>query len=347
MEELDIELYNFNLPKHLIAQLPSQKRSESRLLFYNREKNKVSHLIFKDILKILDENWVIVLNDTKVEPRKVYCTKPSGASVPILITHYEDKKLKFLPYKRIKLGQNLILDGIFNCVVTQKDFDTGEFMLEGDFSKCDIEKIINNSGLPPLPPYIKRKKEDEKHKVDFERYQTVFAKHGSSLAAPTAGFHFDKDLLDALVRKGIEILYITLNVGLSTFKPIRTKNLLQHRIFPEEVEVKKEVAERLNNSLNKNKKILCVGTTVVRTLEFIATKFGGAFPYKGEVDLFIYPGYKFKITSGIITNFHLPKSTNLLLVAAFIGREKLLELYEIAIKENYKFFSYGDAMLII
>jgi len=345
-EEYNLDLYNFDLPKELIAQLPSQKRSESRLFYYDRKIDKISHLRFRDILDILDENYCIVLNNTKVDNRKIECRKTTGGIVNILITDYNNCLIKFLPYKRVNF-KKLILPNNVEVEIIDKDFTTGEFIAKGKFSKQDIKDMIKNYGLPPLPPYIKRKKDDERIKIDFERYQTVYAQKNGSIAAPTAGFHFDEEIIRKLIEKNVKVLYITLHVGISTFKPVKTKDITKHKIFPEFAEVSKETAEGIVKSKKENKKIIAVGTTVVRTLEFLFSKFGEIKPYSGEIDLYIYPGYDFKVVSGIITNFHLPKSSNLILISAFVGREKLLELYKIAIENKYRFYSYGDAMLIL
>ncbi|MFN3550639.1 MAG: tRNA preQ1(34) S-adenosylmethionine ribosyltransferase-isomerase QueA [Endomicrobiia bacterium] len=346
--EFDSNFYDFDLPKELIAQLPSEKRSESKLFFYKRSTQEIKHLKFKDIVEILDNKYCIVLNNTKVEKRKIICKKPTGKEVPILITQYKDNFLKCIPYKSIKINQKLILPQNIECIVVDKDYQTQEIVLEGIFQKEKIKYLIDKYGLSPLPPYIKRKQRIlELNEIDKERYQTVYAEKEGSLAAPTAGFHFDREILSKLIEKGIEILYITLNIGISTFKPIKTKSILGHKIFPEYAEVSKDTAQKINKLISDGKKILCVGTTVVRTLEFLMTKYDKIIPYSGDVDIYIYPGYEFKITSGLITNFHLPKSTNLVLVCAFAGREKVLNLYKIAIENQYRFYSYGDAMLIL
>jgi len=345
-EEYLLDLYNFELPKQLIAQLPSQKRPESRLFYYERKTDKIYHLKFKDIINIFDEQFCIVLNNTKVENRKIECRKPTGGSVYILVTEYKDGVIKFIPYKKFN-SKKLVLPNNIEIEIVDKKFETNEFVAKGNFYNQDIKEIINNFGLPPLPPYIKRKKDDERTKIDFERYQTIYAQKNGSIAAPTAGFHFDKDIIQKLIEKKVEVLYITLHIGITTFKPIKTKDIREHKLMPEYAEVSSDVAEKINKVLKENKKIVAVGTTTVRTLEFLYTKYNKIIPYNGNVDIYIYPGYNFKIVSGIITNFHLPKSTNLLLVSAFVGREKLLELYKIAIENKYRFYSYGDAMLIL
>lgn len=266
-EEYNLDLYNFDLPKELIAQLPSQKRSESRLFYYDRKIDKISHLRFRDILDILDENYCIVLNNTKVDNRKIECRKTTGGIVNILITDYNNCLIKFLPYKRVNF-KKLILPNNVEVEIIDKDFTTGEFIAKGKFSKQDIKDMIKNYGLPPLPPYIKRKKEDERIKIDFERYQAVYAQKNGSVAAPTAGFHFDEEIIRKLIEKNVKVLYITLHVGISTFKPVKTKDITKHKIFPEFAEVSKETAEGIVKSKKENKKIIAVGTTVVRTLEF-------------------------------------------------------------------------------
>lgn len=343
----DLELYNFKLPKELIAQHPPAKRSDSKLLVYNRFKDEYKHLKFSQIVDILDENYCIVFNNTKVEMRKIICLKPTGGKIPVLITSYEDNFIKCLPYKGLKKLQILILPNNRVVKVVNRDETTSEWILEGSINKKEISEIIQKYGLAPLPPYIKRIDKEEENKIDKERYQTIFAKVSGSIAAPTAGFHFDENLIQKLQQKGIKILYITLNIGLSTFKPIKTQDIRNHKLFPEKAVVDSVTAEAINRAKKEGRKILCVGTTTVRTLEFLVSKFGEIIPYEGEVDTYIYPGYKFSITDALITNFHLPKSTNLLLVAALIGREKLFELYKIAIENKYNFYSYGDAMLII
>ncbi len=346
--EFDSIFYNFDLPKELIAQTPAQKRSESKLFLYKRSNQEIKHLKFKDIVEILDNRYCIVLNNTKVEKRKIICRKHTGAEIPILITQYKDNLLKCISYKNIKTNQRLILPENIECIVINKDYETKEIFLEGSFTKQKIKHLIDKYGLSPLPPYIKRKKHQIKlNEIDKERYQTIYAEKEGSLAAPTAGFHFDEEILSKLIEKGIEILYITLNIGISTFKPIKTKNILEHKIFPEYAEITEHTAQKINKLISDGKKILCVGTTVVRTLEFLMTKYNKIIPYSGDVDIYIYPGYKFKIISAMITNFHLPKSTNLVLVSAFVGREKLLNLYKVAIENKYRFYSYGDAMLIL
>ncbi len=349
ISEHKIENYNFILPKVLVAQEPSFKRSSSRLLFFSREKNKIFHLTFDKITDYLDDNYCLVLNNSKVENRKLNCRKDTGAEISLIITSYEDNKVKvlFTPFKKIRLGQKIIFPEGLELKIDRQVPDTGEFILVGDFDRDVIKKILSIYGLAPLPPYIKRNNNDLRNKEDLIRYQTVYAKDGNSIAAPTAGLHFDKNILDILVKKGIKIVYIKLNIGISTFKKVNVEYITQHKMFPELAEVDEYSANIINDCVEKSKKILCVGTTTVRTLEFLVNRYRKVVTYNGLVDNFIYPPYKFKIVNGIITNFHLPKSTNLVLVSAFVGREKLLDLYKIAIKERYRFYSYGDAMLIL
>jgi S-adenosylmethionine:tRNA ribosyltransferase-isomerase len=348
-EDLKLESYNFILPKELIAQEPPSKREESRLLVYLRKEDKVLFLKFKDITKFLDDNWCIVLNNTKVEKRRILCKKLTGATLNLIITSYQDNELKGLisPYKKVSLGQKIVFPQNLVLEISGKDFSTGEFLLSGKFTKTDIEKLVSKYGLAPLPPYIKRNTLDRRNKKDLIRYQTVYAKEGSSIAAPTAGFHFSKNILNKLLQKGIKIVYIKLDIGISTFKPVKVDDITKHKMFPEFAKVDNQTAKELTDWHNSGKKILCVGTTTVRTLEYLVNKFNKIVPYEGWVDNFIYPPYEFKIVDGMITNFHLPKSTNFILVSSFVGRKKLLELYNLAIKQKYRFYSYGDAMLII
>ncbi|MEN3013084.1 MAG: tRNA preQ1(34) S-adenosylmethionine ribosyltransferase-isomerase QueA [Endomicrobiia bacterium] len=346
-KQFDIQSYDFYLPKELIAQVPSEKRSNSRLLVYFKDKDVVEHLNFSDIINLLDENWCIILNNTKVENRKIECKKITGGVVYILITYYSENLIKFIPYKKVKINQKLILPTGKLGTVVSKQQDTPEYEMQGNFGVDEIKEMIEKYGRAPLPPYIKRKPQDPLCELDKERYQTVFAKNPASLAAPTAGFHFDEELLKKLQEKKIKIFYITLNIGLSTFIPVKTYDIRKHKLQPEELIINKDTAYEINRCIEEGKNLLCVGTTVVRSIEFMATNFGKIKPYNGAVDIYIYPGYKFKIVKSLLTNFHLPKSTNLLLVASLIGREKLLELYKIAIEQKYRFYSYGDAMLII
>ncbi|MFQ3675177.1 MAG: S-adenosylmethionine:tRNA ribosyltransferase-isomerase, partial [Endomicrobiia bacterium] len=262
---------------------------------------------------------------------------------------YKDNEIKvlFSRGKKISLGQKIIFPENLILEVSSKDISSGEFVLSGKFEKLLVEKIITKHGLAPLPPYIKRKTEDIRNEKDLCWYQTVYANNGSSIAAPTAGFHFSREILDQLVQKGIKIVYIKLDVGISTFKPMKAEDITKHKMFPEWAEIDEQSAKEIDDCYKRTKKILCVGTTTVRTLEYLYEKFNKIVSYKGWVDNFIYPSYKFKVVGGIITNFHLPKSTNLILVASFVGREKLLQLYNLAVKEKFRFYSYGDAMLVI
>lgn len=347
--ELNLENYDFVLPKELIAQEPTYHRPESRLMVYYKQKNKTEHLQFKDIVNLIDDSWCIVLNKTKVEPRKIYCKKTTGGEIVIIITHYEDNQIKCIlsPSKKLKLGQEIVLPNNVIMKITKKDYDTEEIVLEGDIKKAKIEKLISENGFAPLPPYIKRDKFDSRNSEDLIRYQTVYADTGCSIAAPTAGLHFNEEILSKLVKKGIEIIYINLNIGIGTFKLLNVKKISEHKMLPEFGEIEDDVAERISELLKKEKKMLCVGTTTTRLIEYVFNKYGKIVPFKGLADIFIYPGYEFKIVSGLITNFHLPKSTNFVLLSAFIGIEKAKELYDIAIKKQYRFYSYGDVMMII
>ncbi len=348
-DNYDLNLYNFVLPKELIAQEPVSVRGESRLMVYYRQYDKVEHLMFKDIVRIIDKDCCVVLNKTKVFPTKLYCKKPTGGNVTIIVTKIEEGLLKciFSPYKKISIGQNIILPNGLTVSVVSKETDTGEFVLQGEFTKEMLSEVLHRYGVAPLPPYIKRSKEDPRHSIDLERYQTVYAQEGYSIAAPTAGLHFSKEIIDELMKNNVKIVYITLNIGIGTFKPISTPKINKHKMLPEYGIIDKTTAEVINDYLIANKKIFCVGTTTVRILEFVYNKYKKIVPYEGWVDNFIFPPYKFNVPSGLVTNFHLPKSTNLVLVSAFVGREKLLQLYSIAIKQKYRFYSYGDAMMIV
>lgn len=347
--DLQLESYNYFLPKELIAQEPAKERSESRLLVYLRDKDKILDLKFSNIVELLNNEYILVLNNSKVQKRKIFGKKVSGAEMSIIITSYDNHLMKviFSPFKRIKLGQKIILPTENQVEVVSQDTNTGEFILKGNFSESDIEKMLEKWGMLPLPPYIKRAKNDSRNKNDLERYQTVYASDGKSLAAPTAGLHFTQEVLSKLMEKGIKIVYVKLDVGIGTFKSVNVKNISQYKMLPEWACVSDETSKEISLALENGKKVLCVGTTTVRTLEFLMTKFGKVVSYEGFVDNFIYPPYNFRVVSGLITNFHLPKSTNLALVSSFVGREKLLQLYNYAVEEKYRFYSYGDAMLIL
>lgn len=335
---MEIDHFDYYLPKELIAQYPKEDRSSSRLLVVKRKDSIIHHDIFKNLGNYLETGDVLVLNDTKVIPARLEARKRTGGKVEILVCSKTDEN-RFQCLVRnagngkeieIKIGDyeaTLRKDGKewFLCVKDEREF---------------LERLFRY-GKPPLPPYIRRPPEEK----DFERYQTVYARVDGSIAAPTAGLHFTEELIEDLKRIGVEVLFITLHVGVGTFLPVKTKRVEDHRMEKEYYRMEKEVLEKIETAKREGRRILACGTTVVRTLETVFSH--DDRPLSGYTDLFIYPGYRFKVVDGLITNFHLPKSTPLLLVSAFIGWENLLKCYREAIEEGYRFYSYGDAMLIL
>ena len=344
---MNLSDFDYFLDESLIAQLPAQKRENSRLLYLNREKKFYENKVFSDIVDLLSDKDLLVLNNTKVFPARVLGRKKTGAKIEmLLLKNIENSVWEVLikPAKRLKINDEIIFSEKLSAKLLDKNDETCKVEL---IYKDDLYQILDDIGIVPLPPYIHR---DENNKslaqLDKERYQTVFAKNEGSVAAPTAGLHFTKKILERLKEKGIEIAYVTLNVGLGTFRPVKCENILEHKMHSEAYEITKENADIINNAINEGKNIVAVGTTTVRTLETVAQKYGKIITCSGESELFIYPGFEFKIVNKILTNFHLPKSTLLMLVSAFAGREFILESYNYAVKEKYRFFSYGDCMFI-
>lgn len=351
VKEILTSEFDYELPEELIAQTPAEKRHLSKMMVLNRENKKIKHKVFSDIVDYLDENDVLVLNDTKVIPARLLGKKITGASIEIfLLKELQNRQWEALvkPSKRVNSGNIIkISDELF--VKTLVKLEGGKWLIELGY-KGDIYEILNKVGHVPLPPYIERKLndvDDEKIKsLDMNRYQTVFAKNTGSVAAPTAGLHFTKDILKKLKDKGVQICYVTLNVGLGTFRPVKCENILEHKMEVESFEISKETAKTINDAKKQGKKIVAVGTTSVRTLETCAAKFGKIKAVKDESQLFIYPPYEFKVVDKLLTNFHLPKSTLLMLVSAFYNKEAVLKAYKEAIKNKYRFYSYGDCMFI-
>ncbi|OAG28286.1 tRNA preQ1(34) S-adenosylmethionine ribosyltransferase-isomerase QueA [Thermodesulfatator autotrophicus] len=340
----DLETYTYPLPQELIAQYPSQKREESRLLVLDRRKQKiVHHEKFSEIEQYFERGDLLVINDTKVFPARIYGHKETGGQVEILLLRLPEKE-KPVPAlyrgKRIRPGTIIRFDkGLVARVL--ENLGEGKVLLSFE-SPDDPLVLIHEIGKVPLPPYIKRSPEIE----DLFRYQTVYAKKPGSVAAPTAGFHFTNELLRRLKEKGVKILSITLHVGYGTFAPIKTRDIRKHQIHEEYVEISPEVAEIINLSRKAGHGLFAVGTTTMRALEFAACQTGKVEPVSGWCDLYIYPGFEFKVVDHLITNFHLPKSSLLVLVAAFAGLDLIKKAYNEAISRKYRFFSYGDAMLI-
>jgi len=339
--------FDYNLDESLIAQLPSQKRENSRLMYLNIENQSIEHKHFYDIVDLLDENDFLVLNDTKVFPARIFAQKITGANIEIfLLKEVEPKIWEVLlkPAKRVKINDILNASDKLSVKLLEKNDETCKVELIYD---GNIYEILDEIGQMPLPPYIERKLSTEDlKKLDYERYQTVFAKNSGSVAAPTAGLHFTQEILEKLKNKGVGIAYLTLNVGLGTFRPVKCENILEHKMHSEEFEISAETAKSINEAIKQGKNIVAVGTTSVRTLETAMAQFGEIKECRSASELFIYPGYEFKIVNKILTNFHLPKSTLLMLVSAFAGKDFVFGAYNEAIKEKYRFFSYGDCMLL-
>lgn len=336
------EDFNFYLPENLIAQTPLLKRDSSRLLVLDKNTGEVCHKHFYDVIDYLNEGDALVLNDTKVIPARLIGTKVDTNAVieVLMLRNIEDDIWECLtkPAKRIKEGTIVKFSDKLKCIcvnVLDEGIRHFKFIYDGIFME-----ILDELGSMPLPPYIHEKLSDK------ELYQTVYAKNIGSAAAPTAGLHFTRELLDKIEKKKVNILYITLHVGLGTFRPVNVEDVTKHKMHSEYYEMSDEVANKLNEVKKGGKKIISVGTTTTRTLETIMCKYGEFRKCSGFTDIFIYPGYKFKAVDNLITNFHLPKSTLIMLVSALAGKENIMNAYKIAVEKEYRFFSFGDAMLI-
>ena len=334
--------FNYELPEELIAQTPILKRDESRLMVLNRENKTIEHKIFKDIIDYLKPGDVLVRNNTKVIPARIYGKKETGANVEfLLLKNIEGDIWETIvrPGNKLHVGTKVIFgDGILEAEILE--------ILEGGTRKVKFiydgifNEILDRIGLMPLPPYIH---EELKEK---DRYQTVYAKFRGSAAAPTAGLHFTDELLEKLEQKGIIIANVTLHVGIGTFRPVKEETVENHKMHTEHFYIKKEDVEKINKAKEEGRRVIAVGTTSCRVLESIADEKGFVKEIEEDTGIFIYPGYEFKCIDGLITNFHLPQSTLLMLVSAFANREFILDAYKEAVKERYRFFSFGDAMFI-
>lgn len=340
---MQLEDFDYYLPQELIAQVPLEKRDTSRLMVLDKNTGEVEHKHFTDILDYMEEGDTLVLNDTKVLPARLIGVKEdTGAVIEVLLLKdIEGATWECLtkPAKRVHVGTVISFgDGKLKakCVFEGEDgIRKYDLIYDGI-----LLEILDELGTMPLPPYIHEKLEDQ------TRYNTVYAKNIGSSAAPTAGLHFTKELLEKVKMKKVNIAYVTLHVGLGTFRPVMEDNILEHKMHTEYYEMSKETADILTKTKENHKKIIAVGTTSVRTLETIMTKYGEFKECCGNTDIFIYPGYQFKAINYLITNFHLPKSTLIMLISALAGREKVLNAYKIAVEEKYRFFSFGDSMLI-
>lgn len=340
--------FDYDLPEELIAQTPAKQRSHSKMMVLDKEQKTIEHKNFFDIVDLLGPDDVLVLNNTKVFPARLFGTKTTGAHVEVfLLKQLEGNKWEALvkPSKRVN-PDNIIKISEELGVKTISRLDQGKWVVELLYQE-DIYSILEKVGNVPLPPYIERKMQTEQlKKLDMKRYQTVFAKKSGSVAAPTAGLHFTQKILTKLRQKGVKVCYVTLNVGFGTFKPVKCENILEHQMDSESFEISGKTAKIINDAKKHGKNIVAVGTTSVRTLETAFQKYGKIKACKDSSELFIYPPYEFKVVDKMITNFHLPQSTLIMLVSALVGRDFVFEAYKQAIENKYRFYSYGDCMFI-
>ncbi|NOX88267.1 MAG: tRNA preQ1(34) S-adenosylmethionine ribosyltransferase-isomerase QueA [Calditrichaeota bacterium] len=338
--------FKYEVPEELIAQYPLEKRDDSRLMVLNRKEQTWAHRVFKDLSDYLQEGDALVINETKVFPARVIGIKEkTDAYVELLLLRQlEDTMWEVLvkPARKVRVGNRIQITDDFGCDVIDNTTSGGR-VVRFDYNGRDFFEVLDKVGKSPLPPYIKREAEE----IDKEMYQTVYAKKIGAVAAPTAGLHFTEELLQKIADKGIQIIPVVLHVGLGTFRPIKVEDVTRHNMDSEYYEVPEDSAERINQVKLNGGRIIAVGTTTVRTLESVANADNLVKASSGWTDKFIYPPYQFKIVNGLITNFHLPASTLVLLVAAFGGKDFILNAYQEAIKEGYRFYSYGDAMLIL
>ena len=343
MEKKDfvpVELYDYPLPRELIAKYPIEPRDHSRLMVLNRQTGEIKHDCFYNLDRYLREGDLLVLNDTKVIPARLLGRKKTGGRVEVLLNRKlpeENRWHALIGGKKIKPGLEIFIGNSLKAVVIRQ-VEGPLFEIELTAEDGNVMDKIYQLGKIPIPPYLEREEEP----IDRRRYQTIFARKEGSVAAPTASLHFTDRVFKKLRQKGVSVAFVTLHVGLGTFKPIKVKNVLEHRVDPEYVEVPPEVVEKIKETKGRGGRVVAVGTTVVRALET-----AGYRPFKGFTDLYIKPGYRFKVVDAMITNFHLPKSSLLVLVATFAGRDLIMKAYRIAVEKGYRFYSYGDAMLIV
>ena len=342
-EQLKTSDFYYDLPEELIAQVPLENRTHSRLMVLDKENGNIEHKHFYDIVDYLNAGDCIVINDTKVLPARLFGAKKDTKAVIelLLLKRVEDKKWETLvkPGKKAKLGTEIVFkEGLLEGKIVDVQ-DTGNRIIEFKYDGI-FEEILDQLGEMPLPPYIHEKLEDK------DRYLTVYASHPGSAAAPTAGLHFTKEIIKVLEDKGVNIARLTLHVGLGTFRPVKAEYITEHTMHSEYYEITEEEAEKINIAKDNGKKVISVGTTSTRTLETISDDNGHVKASSGWTDIFIYPGYKFKLVDGLITNFHLPESTLIMLVSTLAGKENTMNAYKEAVKEKYRFFSFGDAMFI-
>lgn len=344
MKTMNVRDFYFDLPQELIAQDPLEDRSSSRLLVLDRETGETEHRCFRDILEYLRPDDCLVINDTKVLPARLFGVKEdTNAKIEVLLlkrTEADVWETLVKPGKKCRPGTVIVFgDGLLKGVVIDV-VQEGNRLIRFSYDGI-LEEILDQLGQMPLPPYITHQLKDK------TRYQTVYAKHDGSAAAPTAGLHFTKELLGQIEDMGVKIAHVTLHVGLGTFRPVKVENILEHHMHSEFYVVEEDEAKKINDTKRHGGRVICVGTTSCRTIESAAGEDGYLKAGSGWTDIFIYPGYQFKVLDGLITNFHLPESTLVMLVSAFAGREHVLKAYEEAVREQYRFFSFGDAMFLV
>lgn len=343
---MKLQDFYYDLPEELIAQHPSEKRDESRLLVLDRETGKIEHRVFKNVIEYLSPNDCLVINETRVIPARLYGRREEKEEVieMLLLKDMGDKKWEVLvkPGKKCRIGTTILFESNNEVLLKATVIDIkedGNRIVELNYDGI-LNEILDKIGIMPLPPYIHEKLKEK------ERYQTVYSKIEGSAAAPTAGLHFTPELLKEIENKGIKIARVLLHVGLGTFRPVKEENIEDHKMHSEYYEISKEACDIINETKKNGGKVFCVGTTSCRTVESAADENGHLEPKKGNTEIFIYPGYKFKVLDNLITNFHLPESTLLMLISALATREMVMDTYRVAVEEKYRFFSFGDAMLI-
>ena len=334
--------FNYELPEELIAQHPYEKRDEARLMVLNRKDKTIENKVFKDVIDYLEPGDCLVINNTKVLPARLYGVKETGARIEFLLLKRIEGdfwEVMVRPGNKLKPGTKVSFrDGILKAEILDV-LDGGNRKVKFEY-KGIFNEILDEIGLMPLPPYIKETLKDK------DKYQTVYAKYDGSSAAPTAGLHFTEELLEKIRKKGVQIANVTLHVGIGTFRPVKVENVEEHSMHSEHYYIKSEDAEKINKAKRENHKIIAVGTTSCRVLESVADSNGFVKEIEGDTNIFIYPGYKFKCIDNLITNFHLPESTLIMLVSSLAGRDFIMKAYNEAVKQKYKFFSFGDAMII-
>ncbi len=339
---MKVEEFNYELPKELIAQTPYDKRDEARLLVLDKEKQTIEHKVFRDVIDYLNHGDCLVINDTKVIPARLYGKKDTGAHVEFLLLKRlegDEWEAMVRPGNKLKVGSRVVFgDGLLKAEIVEV-MAGGNRRVKFEYNGI-FNEILDQIGLMPLPPYITEKLKDK------DKYQTVYARYEGSAAAPTAGLHFTEELLEKIKAKGVEVAKVTLHVGIGTFRPVKVENVEDHQMHSEHFYLKAEEAEKINKAKREGHKIIAVGTTSCRVLESVADENGYLKEIEDDTDIFIYPGYKFKCIDNLITNFHLPESTLIMLVSSLAGRDFIMRAYNEAVKERYKFFSFGDAMII-